>query len=180
MLIFGNLMSLVGCAVMVAIGFVRRKERVISLQCFQFGFLAAGNLLLGATSGFISGVVSILRNLIFPRVKGGTGLKLVFIGVQLLLTFAAGWAGPISLLPLGAGFLFTWFIDARSDMELKIAIVAAQVLWAIYDFHYRNFVSFTFDILTILSNLALIIVILRENDPEFFRFHRENTKKKLQ
>ena len=162
MLFFGNLVSMVGCVLMVLIGFVRKKERVIGLQCFQFAFLAAGNLILGAVSGFISGVVSILRNLIFPRVKGGIWLKLLFIAAQLILTLAAGWAGPISLLPLTAGILFTWFIDTKSDIQLKWVIIIAQVLWGVYDFYYRNFVAFTFDVLTILSNLAAIIIIKRE------------------
>ena len=162
MLFFGNLVSLIGCVLMVAIGFVRKKERVITLQCVQFGFLAAGNLILGAFSGFISGVVSILRNLVFPRVGGGPGLKLVFIAVQVVLTFLAGWAGPISLLPLLAGILFTWFIDTKSDVQLKWVIIIAQVMWAVYDFYYRNFVAFTFDILTILSNLMGIVMLKKE------------------
>lgn len=159
MLFLGNLASLVGCALMVAIGFVRQKDRVIRLQCLQFGFLAAGNLLLGAVSGFISGVVSILRNLIFPRVKGGLGLKLLFIGVQLALTLMAGWDGLISLLPLFSGILFTWYIDTKSDVQLKAVIIAAQIMWAVYDIYYRNYVAFTFDILTVLSNLAGIAML---------------------
>lgn len=162
MFLLGNAMSLIGCVLMVAIGFVRRKDRVLSMQCVQFGFLAMGNLILGAVSGFISGMISILRNLIFPRVKGSVWLKLLFIGAQIVLTLAAGWAGPISLLPLGAGVLFTWFIDTRSDAQLKAVIIAAQVLWAFYDWHYRNFVAFTFDILTILSNIAGIVMLKRE------------------
>ena len=162
MFFLGNAMSLIGCVLMVAIGFVRRKDRVLALQCVQFGFLAAGNLLLGAVSGFISGVVSILRNLIFPWVKNSVWLKLLFISAQVLLTLLAGWAGPISLLPLAAGILFTWFIDTRSDVQLKAVIIAAQMLWAVYDWHYRNFVAFTFDILTILSNITGIVMLKRE------------------
>lgn len=162
MVLFGNVMSLIGCVLMVAIGFVRRKDRVLTLQCFQFGFLAMGNLMLGAVSGFISGVVSILRNLIFPRVRNSAWLKLLFIGVQIMLTLAAGWAGPISLLPLAAGILFTWFIDTQSDVQLKAVIIAAQVLWAFYDWHYRNYVSFIFDILTILSNIMGIVMLKRD------------------
>lgn len=176
MLVLGNLMSLVGCVVMVLIGFVRKKEKVIVLQCFQFAFLGTANLILGAFSGFISGILSVLRNLIFPRVKGGVWLKLIFIGLQLVLTVLAGWAGPISLLPLGAGILFTWFIDTKSDVQLKAVIIAAQVLWACYDYYYSNFVSFTFDILTILTNLLAILAILREGDVLYFRTYR---KKKI-
>lgn len=162
MVLLGNVISLTGCVLMVAIGFVKKKERVLSLQCVQFGFLAAGNLVMGAVSGFISGLVSIARNLIFPRVKCTVWLKLVFVAAQLVLTLLAGWAGPISLLPLLAGILFTWFIDARSAVQLKLVIIGAQVLWAVYDWHYRNYAAFTFDILTILSNFAGIIMLKRE------------------
>ena len=162
MLFLGNLMSMIGCLLMVLIGFVRKKERVIMLQCFQFGFLGAGNLILGAFSGFISGVVSILRNLIFPRVQGGVRLKMLFIAIQAGLTFLAGWAGPISLLPLGAGILFTWFIDTKSDVQLKIAIIFAQLFWAVYDWHYRNYVAFAFDVLTVGSNLMGIMMLKKE------------------
>ena len=162
MLLFGNLMSMIGCVLMVLIGFVRKKERVLRLQCFQFGFLAAGNLILGAVSGFISGVISILRNLIFPKVKNFLGMKLLFVALQLVLTVFAGWAGPISLLPLAAGILFTWFIDTKSDAQLKAVIIAAQVLWAVYDFYYRNFVAFTFDVLTIISNSVAIWLLWKQ------------------
>lgn len=173
MLFLGNLVSMVGCVLMVLIGFVRKKERVLTLQCFQFGILGLGNLILGAYSGFISGMVSILRNLIFPRVGGGLWLKMLFIVAQVVLTLMAGWAGPISLLPLAAGILFTWFIDTKSDLQLKAVIIAAQVLWGCYDFYHCNFVAFTFDILTILSNLVAIGTILWEGDTQYFRTFRQ-------
>lgn len=163
MLLFGNLVSLAGCVLMVAIGFVRKRERVLTLQCFQFGLLGAANLILGATSGFISGLVSIARNLIFPRVGGGLWLKLIFINVQLILTVLTGLDGLLGLLPLFAGVLFTWFIDVRSDRQLKAVIIAAQALWAVYDVCYRNYVAFAFDILTIGAN-ALGILLLRSEE----------------
>jgi hypothetical protein len=164
MLIFGNLVSMAGCILMVAIGFVRRKERVITLQCFQFGLLGLSNLILGATSGFISGMVSVARNLIFPRVRGGLWLKLLFVNVQVLLTILAGVDGPVSLLPLIAGVLFTWFMDARSDVQLKAVIIAAQILRAIHDFSYRNYVAFFFDLLTIGSNGFAIVLLARSGE----------------
>ena len=162
MLFWGNLVSMVGCVLMVRIGFVRRKERILQLQCLQFGFLALGNLLLGAFSGFLSGVVGIVRNLMFFRVKHTALLKLLFIGVQSLLTFAAGWAGPVSLLPLISGGLFTWHMDTKSDIRLKNILILSQAMWAVYDWHYGNYVTFVFDILTVLSTLAGVARIRKE------------------
>ncbi len=161
MLFWGNAVSLAGCVLMVLIGFVKKKERVLALQCGQFALLGIGNLILGAVSGFISGVVSVLRNLIFPRVGHKLAWKLIFIAAQLVLTLLAGWVGPISLLPLIAGVIFTWFIDTKSDAVLKAAIIAAQLLWAVYDWSYSNFVACTFEILTVLSNAVGIYMIQR-------------------
>lgn len=164
MLILGNLVSMAGCILMVAIGFVRKKERVISLQCFQFGLLGLSNLILGATSGFISGLVSVARNLIFPRTKGGLLLKLLFINVQVLFTILMGMDGLISLLPLFAGVLFTWFIDTKSDGQLKVVIICAQALWAVYDAYYRNYVAFSFDLMTIGANVVGILLLAKAGD----------------
>ncbi len=164
MLVLGNLVSMAGCILMVAIGFVRNRERVITLQCFQFGLLGLSNLILGATSGFVSGMVSVVRNLIFPRVKGGLWLKLVFIAAQAALTCLAGLNGVISLLPLFAGILFTWFIDTKSDGQLKAVIILAQILWAVYDMYYRNYVAFSFDLLTIGSNLLGLWMLARSGE----------------
>jgi len=163
LILLGNLISMVGCVLMVLIGFVRRKERILQLQCVPFAFLAGGNLLLGAFSGFISGMVSIGRNLVFPRAKRTFLLKLLFIGAQILLTVVAGWAGPVSLLPLISGVLFTWFLDTKSEIQLKIVIILAQLMWACYDLCYVNYVAFTFDILTVLSNVIGIVMIQKEH-----------------
>ena len=93
---------------------------------------------------------------------GGLWLKLIFMNAQLVLTVLAGMDGPLSLLPLFAGVLFTWFIDVRSDVQLKAVIIGAQLLWAVYDLCYRNYVAFGFDILTIGANAMGIWLLLRQ------------------
>lgn len=152
MVLIGNAAAFVGCIIMVAIGFIKGKEQILTAQCVQFGFLALGNLALGAMAGFISGIVSIVRNLAFTRVNGTKGLKLGFIGAQLLLT-AFAWNGRmIECIPVLATVLFTWFLDTKSDVLFKLVIIGGQALWACYDWYYLNFVAFTFDLLTIGSN----------------------------
>lgn len=166
MLLIGNLISLLGCLLMVAIGFIRRKEHILMAQCAQFGFLALGNLALGAMAGYVSGVVSVTRNVVFSKVRGTVWLKLAFIAVQVVLTLWAGVETPVEWLPTLAAVVFTWFLDTDSAVRFKLSIMAGQALWVVYDLYYRNYVSFTFDILTILSNLAGIVLILKnKKDP---------------
>ncbi len=165
MSMIGNLAAFVGCVLMVAIGFIKKKEHILTVQCAQFAFLGIGNLALGAISGLISNVFSILRNLVFARVRGTMGLKLVFIAIQVALTLWTGVGEPIEWLPVIAAVIFTWSLDAKSDILFKVAIIAGQGLWMFYDWHYSNYVAFAFDILTMLSNLVGILLIWRTPAP---------------
>lgn len=161
MLILGNALSLVGCAIMVAIGLVKKKEKILHYQCVQFGFMAAGNLALGAVSGTISNFVGIFRNLAFAKNKGGWGLKLIFILLQLMLS-AVFWMPEVTeLLPIVATVLFVLFLDTKSDVLFKAINIVAMIMWVIYDFSNWNYVAFTFDILTIVSSAWAMVSLLK-------------------
>ena len=79
-----------------------------------------------------------------------------------LLTFMTGWPGILGCLPLVSGILLTWFIDTQSEAAFKTVIIAAQITWVIYDWSYRNYVAFAFDLFTIASNLIGICMIRRK------------------
>ena len=160
--VMGNLVSMVGCVLMVVIGFLQKKRSILLAQCVQFSFLAAGNLLLGAMTGFISGVVSILRNLVFLKWENTGLLKLVFIAVQLVLSLSVGIDGRVDWLPVLSAVLFTWFLDVKSEVRLKLVMIAAQSMWLVYDFVYLNYVTCVFDAMTIASNAVGIVLLMRK------------------
>ena len=151
-ILIGNLVSGIGCLIMVAIGLLRKNSHILIAQCFQCGFMGAGNLILGGVNGFIANVVSIARNLIFVKCKTTTTLKIVFIGLQLLLSLGSMDDGLICWLPIVSTALFTWFLDTKSPLTLKKVILITQVMWLTYDIYYRNYVAVTFDVMTMISN----------------------------
>lgn len=160
-LFIGNIIALIGCILMVAIGFIKEKKNILIVQCFQFGFLGIANLILGATSGFIAGFISIARNIAFAKIKSTIKLKFGFVILQLsisLLTMQWKW---IELLPIIATILFTFYIDTKSEVTLKKVIIITLLCWVVYDASYSNYVSLTFDILTILSNFIGILMIIK-------------------
>ena len=165
-ILLGNAVAMIGCVLMVLVGFLRKKEQILTVQCFQFGFLAAGNLILGGVTGFICGVVSIIRNIVFGKTGGSLKLKLLFIAIQTALTFMSGWPGWLELLPLISGVMLTWFLDLENELHFKFVLIITQITWVIYDWCYLNFVSFTFDIFTILSNMFSVWVILKKAKKE--------------
>ena len=72
-----------------------------------------------------------------------------------------GWPGWLEMLPLISGVLLTWFLDLENELHFKIVLIVTQVTWVIYDWCYLNFVAFTFDIFTILSNFVGMWMILK-------------------
>jgi len=158
-IIIGNVISLIGASVMVAIGFIKNKDKVILAQCAQFGIMGLGNLVLGGYTAVVSNAVSIVRNLFCLKWKFTTPLKLIFIAIQLILAYLVNQDGIIGWLPVIAGVLFTWFLDTKSDITLKVIIIITEIMWVVFDVYKFNYTSMTFDILTIITNTIGIITI---------------------
>lgn len=152
-LLIGNAASMVGCLIMVGIGFLKSNRHILVAQSVQCLFMGAGNLILGGVSGFICNIVTIIRNLVFIRFRNTTALKLFFIALQFVLSISTLSAGWISWLPIISAALFTWFMDTPSAAKLKVIILCTQVMWLIYDLYYRNYVASAFDVMTMCSNI---------------------------
>lgn len=162
MLLIGNAIALAGCVLMVAIGFLKKKEQILGAQCVQFALMGAGNLVLGAMSGVISNAVSIARNLVLAKVENNAWVKVAFIAAQTALTVMFGGTGLIEWLPVIAVVVYTWFLDIQNPVVFKLMIIGLQVLWVVYDFYYQNYVAFAFDLFTIASTTVGIFMIRKE------------------
>ena len=161
-LFIGNAISMIGCLIMVGIGFLKRKNQILIAQCIQCLFMGVGNLVLGGVSGFICNIVTILRNLVFVKFRNTIFRKVFFIVLQFLLSIGTLSAGFISWLPLIAAALFTWCMDTKSAAKLKICILCTQVMWLTYDLYYRNYVASAFDVMTMVSNLIGLYMVCRK------------------
>lgn len=163
-LIIGNAVSMVGCLIMVLIGFLKKKSHILVAQSVQCLFMGVGNLVLGGVSGFICNIVTIIRNLVFLKLRNTTALKIFFIALQLVLSLGSLTDGFISWLPLIAAAIFTWCMDTKSAAKLKICILCTQVMWLTYDLYYRNYVASAFDVMTFVSNLIGLYMVCRKKN----------------
>ena len=162
LLLIGNAMSMIGCLIMVFIGFLKRKNHILIAQCAQCVFMGVGNLVLGGISGFICNIVTIIRNLVFLKIPNTTFLKVFFIGLQFVLSIGSLSAGFISWLPILAAALFTWCMDTKSEARLKICILITQVMWLTYDLYFRNYVASAFDVMTFVSNCIGLYMVCKK------------------
>ena len=152
-LIIGNVISFAGAMLMVGIGFLRTRKSILLTQCAMFTLMGSANIILGGMTGAISSLVSILRNLFCLRGPLTFPVKLFVIAVQILLSARLNTLGWIGWLPIISACFYTWMIDVKDETALKVVLIIAQSMWFIYDLTIQNYVGFTFDILTILSNM---------------------------
>ena len=165
-IIIANIFAFVGASLMAGIGLLKKKNQILIVQCIQFLIMGIANLLLGGITGFISNIASIARNLFCLKWEYTTPWKLVFIAMQILLSAGANNLGLLGWFPIISSVLFTWFLDLKSEIQLKIVIITAQVLWIFYDFTLMNYVTFVFGIITVISNLIGIWMILKDRKAE--------------
>ena len=57
MILLGNIVAFSGCIIMVLIGFVKEKKKILLLQCVQSAFMGTGNLLLGGIVPQLDGLL---------------------------------------------------------------------------------------------------------------------------
>ncbi len=160
--LWGNIVSLMGCTVMVLIGFIKDKNKYIVMQTLQFALNALSHLLLGGIGGAIASLVSVARNIIISRWKCTTAIKIVLIAVQAALTVSTITLNPITWIPIIAAGMFTWYIDTKDVMWFKWVIIITLVMWAVYDIYHHNFVSVWFSAFTVISNGISMVKIHKE------------------
>ena len=164
--LLGNIVALIGAALMVSTGFLKTKKQILAAQCFQYGVLSASNAILGAFTGITANVIGIARNLFCMKREFTVPWKLVFIAAQLALLFAFNADGWLGLLPAAATCVYTWFLDLKDERKLKLVIILTVLCWAVYDFLFRNYVTFAFDLGTVVSNTVGIITLRKAEKPE--------------
>lgn len=162
MVIAGNIISFIGCMMMIAIGFLKKKKQILWAQCGQFSVQAVGNLVVGSVSGCLSCIIGVIRIVVFDRVKVTAWLKLGFLALQAALTAWTGADSIIEWIPFFSMIAYTWYLDTENAVVFKLANMAGVVMWAFHDFHYRLYVPFCFDILTVVSTVTGILLILRD------------------
>lgn len=164
--LLANIVSFIGALMMVGIGLLKKKHQILLVQSVQFMIQAGANLMLGGVTGAVSNGVSVLRNVFCLRWEYTTRWKIVFLAVQIIFSAGVNTMGLLGWLPVISMIIYTWFLDLKSEIQLKIVMIVAQLMWVVYDFTLMNYVSFTFDILTIISNLLGIRLILKERKQE--------------
>ena len=150
-IIVANIISIVSCTMMVLIGLIKNKNKILLSQCVQFTLMGVSHYLLGGMGGVWATVVSILRNLAFFKFKVTVPLKILFVALSVVLSLGTVTLNPITWLPILATSLFTWVIDSEDIIKFKNVMILTVCMWFVYDAVHLNFISAAFDAFTVVS-----------------------------
>ena len=164
--VIANIVSLLGCTLMVLIGFIKNKDKILKAQILQFGLMGLSNFILGGYGGAVANFLSIFRNIYIAKRPCTKTAKIVFILLQVALSVTTVSLNPITWFPIINTVLFTWYIDTKNIVWFKSIIIFTLVLWGIYDICHLNFVSAAFDVFTIVSTAYSVLQIRKERKAE--------------
>ena len=69
----------------------------------------------------------------------------------------------IQWIPFFSMVLYTWYLDTDNAVLFKLVNLLGVMMWAVHDIHYRNYVAFSFDLMTVVSTVIGILLILRDS-----------------
>ncbi|MBQ6579667.1 MAG: YgjV family protein [Oscillospiraceae bacterium] len=150
-IVIANIISIISCTMMVLIGLIKNKNKILLSQCVQFVLMGVSHYLLGGMGGVVATVVSIIRNLVFFKFKITVPLKLLFVALSVGLSLGTVTLNPITWFPILATSLFTWVIDSEDIIKFKNVMILTVCMWFVYDAVHLNFVSAAFDAFTVVS-----------------------------
>lgn len=165
-LITGNLISLAGSIVMVCIGLIKSRKKILLFQNLQFLLMAFGNLILGGVSGFIANIVSILRNFFCLKFTYTKQWKIFFVvlqtGISAVTLYYSGFHWK-EILPILSTVIYTCSLGSQDAVFLKKIMIICTAMWVVYDLMTLNISAFVFDILTITTTFVSIIHLHRNS-----------------
>ena len=116
-------------------------------------------IFLGAWTAAILDGISVIRNLLYTGlVKRGRSTLPVIIGFSLFVigTGIATFAGPISLLPIGAKLLTTISYGMKNERLLRFITLPSCIMWSIYNLYVGSLGGALGDALALTSLLIAV------------------------
>lgn len=165
-IIIGNIIALVASILMVYTGVLKNKKKILWVQTIQIGMFSVSNFVLGGITGGIINALGCIKNILYYNNKLNVVGKIIITIVAIILTFIFNNAGIIGFLPLINTIFYMWLMDIKDIIKFKILILVTALLWLVYDFSIKSYVSIMFDFMNITSNAVAIYQILKNNKIE--------------
>lgn len=133
----------------------KTTKQILYLQTISFLFKAIHYYLLGGISGFLTSLISMIRNIIIYKTQNKT-LTIIFIIIYITI-------GTITLksiftiLPVIATITYTIIITKNNPKYLRYGTLITSITWLIYNIYIMSYSAIVLQTIMIISNIIAII-----------------------
>lgn len=168
--LIGNIISFIACVIMVISGYIKSKDKTLTLQTIQIALSAVSCLFLSAYSGAIINLLSVPRNILAQKNKLSMKYKIVLLtatvglscSVTLYTGLKQGYIEWIGFVPLISTVTYMLLMDKLNEINFKKLIIFTMIVWIIHDAGVKNYVSVVFNTLNIITSYIAIYRIRKQ------------------
>lgn len=155
-IIIGNIVALISSILVVYIGTIKNKQKIIIVQTIQIIISIISNIILGGITGAIINSSNCIRNILCCKNKLTFKLKILLILITIIVSLKFNKLGLIGFLPLISTIIYTLLIETKDIIKFKQIYILCMFLWFIYDLFIQSYTSSIFDFLTIITSTIAI------------------------
>lgn len=159
MVILGNVVGLAASTLMVYIGILKKKKKILFLQCIELSLYVICDIILGGISGIIINSLAMLGNILGYNNKLNLVSKIILTITSTILIIIFNKAGILGYFPLACMILYLWTLDIKNIIVFKSFLLLIMVFWGIYDYSIKSYVASLFDIFTIITIIISMVQI---------------------
>ena len=156
--LIGNIVAFVAASLMVYTGILNDRKKIIRIQTIYTCLFIISDFLLDGFSGAIINFLTIIRNLLSYYDRLGTLPKIIISVLAIITCRIFNNLGVIGMFPLFSMLMYILFMNTKDIQKFKLLIVVTSLLWGIYDLTIKLYVSFAFDIMTIIATIVTLFI----------------------
>lgn len=134
----------------------KTTRQILLLQTFAFFFKSIHYYLLGGISGFLTSIVSMIRNLIFFKIKSNKIWTILCIIIYLIIGIFT-YQTIYSALPVLATIIYTIIINKDKASLLRWGMFITSIIWLTYNIYINSYSGIIIQIIILISNIWAII-----------------------
>lgn len=152
----GQILGFIYALFLILSIFGKSTKQILLLQTISFSFKAIHYYLLGGISGFLTSLISMIRNIIFYKIKENKIWTLFFIIMYLaigIITFKS----IFTFLPVLATITYTIIINYNNPKYLRYGTLITNLTWLLYNAYIISYSGIIVQIIMIILGIIAII-----------------------
>ncbi len=142
--------------------FGKTAKQILLLQTVSFFFKGIHYYLLGGISGFLTSIISMIRNIIFTKIKSNKIWTIIFILIYLAIGFLT-YTTFGTLLPIIATIFYTIIVNKNNPSYLRWGMFITSVIWFLYNIYIISYGGIITQVVILVSNIIAIIKLDKKN-----------------